>query len=870
MWDLSWNSPLGRLSMRKFLPGFVAILVAFLASLTLTNQPTYAAPDATWNNDQISYQNKLYAGPTSASEFQPVVPADAEAVYTVSNADNSAEIIYFASGSDPASATSVTYLKATYQNNVYSAPTNQRTISLAAKNASGGGGSPGQREGESACNIDAIGWIVCPVSNALAKSVDFLFETLTKFLNVEPLTAYKNDVLYKGWEYMRNLANIAFVIAFLIIIYSQVTAIGLSSYGIKKLLPRLVMAAVLMNLSYWICAIAVDLSNIAGASLQSTFMGLREGLLQGPGNSTVTTWEGVTVAALGGSAIAVGAASIIISSGGVLALLVPSLVAVSLSALVAIVVLAARQALIVVLVVLSPLAFVAFLLPNTEKYFDKWRSIFTTMLLVFPIFSLLFGGAQLAGTAIIQTSTNAVMLILGMAVQIVPVAITPFLIQLSGSLLGRIAGMVKNPNKGLVDRSRNWANGVNERQKARGEAYNPLARRWERRKRARDDRHKQVQARNDNLYHASKTYAAIDEMRRENEREAKRVEAVHDTHWNVKIRTDPAQIQREFDSRTATLKADYEKARVDTAYDEFKAGHRPIYGPMTREMTRLMDETQDASRGLALTSMRKQMAERYEKNELTNALLENQEMRTYAGGVMGNVGAESVLAGAVSEFRKEFGTNVENKKQLIKHFNLSGAQRQNLAMGNDIELEATDYAGHTYKFDVNDDYAREAAIEMQLGGAGNVENIEQIMAVSGSTLKDYKTTISSMIVDGRIGDKASYFAGKSIDDVAQGEIKTDNDITALATRAIAQGKLKPSQLAGMDATALKRVVAATVKPNMKFTKNPEDIAALDRRREALYREAYNALRNENLSGSIAENARDQLEALAAHYTPPAV
>lgn len=36
----------------------------------------------------------------------------------------------------------------------------------------------------------------------------------------------------------------------------------------------------------------------------------------------------------------------------------------------------ARKALIVILIVISPLAFVAFLLPNTEKFFSKWRSTF--------------------------------------------------------------------------------------------------------------------------------------------------------------------------------------------------------------------------------------------------------------------------------------------------------------------------------------------------------------------------------------------------------------------------------------------------------------------------------------------------------------
>lgn len=44
-----------------------------------------------------------------------------------------------------------------------------------------------------------------------------------------------------------------------------------------------------------------------------------------------------------------------------------------------------------------------------------------------------------------------------MFIQVAPLIITPFLIKFSGSLLGRIAGMVNNPAKGLGDRAKNWS-----------------------------------------------------------------------------------------------------------------------------------------------------------------------------------------------------------------------------------------------------------------------------------------------------------------------------------------------------------------------------------------------------------------------------
>ena len=128
-----------------------------------------------------------------------------------------------------------------------------------------------------------------------------------------------------------------------------------------------------------------------------------------------------------------------------------------LGALAAVAILAARQAIITVCIIVAPLAFVAYVLPSTEKYFEKWKDLMMTMLLMFPLFSLVFAGAQLAGLAIIQNATSIIQIIIGMAVQVAPVVITPMLIKFSGSLLGKVAGMINNPNRGLVDRTRNWS-----------------------------------------------------------------------------------------------------------------------------------------------------------------------------------------------------------------------------------------------------------------------------------------------------------------------------------------------------------------------------------------------------------------------------
>lgn len=346
-------------------------------------------------------------------------------------------------------------------------------------------------------NTYGLGWIICPATKFLSAAMDQLYLILIDFFKVAPLTNDTDSTLYMMWNLVRNLANILFIIGFLFIIYSQITSFGISNYGIKRLLPRLLIAAILVNLSYWICALAVDLSNILGVYVKTLFDGVVDAVeLKGNVEFKEITWQSLAGAALTGTvgAVAIGGAvfSLVASAGGSIWFLLVTLMGVLVSALVAIIVLAARQALITVLIIISPLAFVAYLLPSTEKYFDSWRNIFMTLLLLFPIFSLIFGGSQLAGLVIIASAlenTNSLnffnLIILGMVVQIAPIVVTPLLIRFSGSLLGRIASMVNDPNKGIIDRTRKYAQHRHDMTKNRQlwdrdengrlRNYNPLA-----------------------------------------------------------------------------------------------------------------------------------------------------------------------------------------------------------------------------------------------------------------------------------------------------------------------------------------------------------------------------------------------------------
>ncbi len=300
----------------------------------------------------------------------------------------------------------------------------------------GTGNNGGTEESKPTCIVDGVGWIICPVVTFLAKITDQAYKIVSGLLEIQPLKVNGDPGLYTAWSIMRNFANVAFVIVFLVIIFSQITGAGISNYGIKKMLPRLIIAAVLVNVSYWICAIAVDLSNIAGASIYSLLTGVQEDVaLAGPNSGIFASgqgWAGVAGLVLAGG---LATATLLYVT---LAAMLPILIAILATILSVFLALILRQALVIVLIVLSPLAFVAYLLPNTESLYKGWKSLGQILLLMYPIVGLLFGGSALASTVIMTSSEEWYIQMAGAATAIIPLAAVPTLVTKFNSVAGRL------------------------------------------------------------------------------------------------------------------------------------------------------------------------------------------------------------------------------------------------------------------------------------------------------------------------------------------------------------------------------------------------------------------------------------------------
>ena len=829
--------------LNKWLQWFVLLTAGMLVGIflnTLTHSTSVYAVDAEWSGHNLTYNKEKYTKVSDDKKIKQFNLPDNSLVY-VNEDKNKKEtkVIYFPAN-EISSLSSATYAVYSFTPpNTYEQTSNS-TISIE---------SPSENSTGTSCDVQGIGWIICPLSNWLADGIDYMYSALQEFLKTKPLeTTNQNSGIYLAWVIMRNISNVAFIVAFLVIIYSQLTSVGISNYGVKKMLPRLVIAAVLVNLSFTICAILLDLSNIAGYAFQDAFMGIKNTISTVGENTSTWTWSEVISTALSNGALAVGAgyAVSLALTTELLPMLVPAATLAGLTLLFVLLIMAARQALIIILIIVSPLAFVCYLLPGTEKWFKKWRDSFLTMLVFFPAFAVVFGGAQLAGIIIIQNasgSNGAIMHILGMLVQIIPLAITPLIMKLSGGVLGKFAGIVNDKNKGLYDRSKNWAKDRRETIKNKKLANPNMARFNPNRLRRWADHNSRL---------------------RKKDLETSQKDAENSFRNTAKYK------KSDLYARQASRRADLLSAQDDNRYTEATLGHaptdtygkRPLYDRALRaalptyatrqdlkahqQQTAFMNDIKDLETEIAVSGLIKNNAQRQQHSEFAEQLINSKELQEKAGGHVFKdkngklIGADAALASAIATSRSEYAKSVDEARQIIEHYGLSSEQRQDLALGRKtIPLTGGVILGGDSIF------VREASIKEQVkyGTAAEVAELLSELPL------EFRSVLASSLAESGIKNRASFMGGKLIDDVGKGEIRNRGDLMNYFAEWLQGGKYKPETLASTDADAVKLLIEAVNTTSVITDKKRQDI-----------KDVINTiLTDRRLSANVTDAAKEQFE-----------
>ena len=336
---------------------------------------------------------------------------------------------------------------------------------------------------KNSCAIEWIGWIVCPIVRGSTGVVVGLYNFMqANFLNIKSDQLFSNSgkgqEAFKHWVTFRDIANIFFVIMIAIIIFSQVTGVGISNYGIKKMLPKIIIYAILVNISWYIVVIAIDISNIVGSTLFKWLSNDGNWNFSSDVQKETSPVEGIlTGTAATGALIAAGVTAALVGGATILLFIVSAALAVVMTVFILMI----REAAVIVLVVTSPLAFVAGLLPNTEGIFKKWIKLTKNMLMIYPICSLIVGGALFVSNLLYGVVDDPLLKII---YGVLPILSLFAIIAVIKTVLSFIDGLTGGNLRGAIDKmsvrintagqNSNWAKASREKAANRSIAGIPI------------------------------------------------------------------------------------------------------------------------------------------------------------------------------------------------------------------------------------------------------------------------------------------------------------------------------------------------------------------------------------------------------------
>jgi len=481
---------------------------AVLANISIDNSSQLGATDFQWDNDQIKTLNG-----TSNSETLSLMQNTNNLVYTsFGDSCGSGDVILLdkAGGNTgklytmsqiviaPRGGGSTQNLSnypaiAPYFDaskcHVDSGPKNITIAGQFGKDATGGAGTT-TATGDS-CALDSGGfslaWFMCPLLQAANDLVNGssghggllgMFEDQLSF-NVNRdlgVVGGGGNQVQTTWSLIKNIASAILVILMLLMVFSQAISAGpFDAYTIRKILPRLVAAVILMQLSWYIVAFVVDLVDDIGNSLFD--------LLYAPfgGANQLDLGHLLSHANIGtGQAIIIDFVGLV--GGVVLGLAsLPTVLFLAFAAIVALftalIVLIFRKIIIIFCLIFAPLAILAWILPGTQRYWKLWYDNFIKVLMMFPlIVGLIAAGhifAYVVGTQGNGTFLNLIFIMVGV---FGPLFVLPKTYKWGGQALTMAGGAIHNVGSQIQKRSEGGIRGFGERQQGKwATAYDPQA-----------------------------------------------------------------------------------------------------------------------------------------------------------------------------------------------------------------------------------------------------------------------------------------------------------------------------------------------------------------------------------------------------------
>jgi hypothetical protein len=283
-------------------------------------------------------------------------------------------------------------------------------------------------------------WLVCAFVSLGQGTIELVDRIIQDLLFV-PTDQIFTPEFKTAWNSFRVVGVILVLLAGLVMIISQAAGLELfDAYTIKKLLPRLLVAAIGISLSWPLMQLTVTFFNDIG--------GWAHDLILYPFGNLDNHAVGSTYL---GALLLIGALPavyLILGPFGSILLLGT----IALAVLVGLLVLTLRQIIIIMAVLMAPLAIAAYVLPGTQKLWAFWKNTFLTSLLMFPIIMGFIAAGQALALVAAAVKDSPMMHLLSVLAYIAPYFLLPFAFKLAGGLMSTIFSIANDRNKGAFDR----------------------------------------------------------------------------------------------------------------------------------------------------------------------------------------------------------------------------------------------------------------------------------------------------------------------------------------------------------------------------------------------------------------------------------
>ncbi|MEK7176984.1 MAG: hypothetical protein AAB719_01680 [Patescibacteria group bacterium] len=244
------------------------------------------------------------------------------------------------------------------------------------------------------CEI--MSWVVIPLAESILQFMGFLTGLAGVVLNavvyftvisMSDNYAANETAINNAWDAVRDLANMGFIF---ILLYAAIrTILGVGS-DTKKLIVNVIIVAILINFSLFFTKLVIDAANILALFFHDLIIpsgtltdlttalssrGLSNAFMQQLNLQSLYSFSGGT---LGNGTI------LTITMMGSIMLVISAFVFFSMA-----IMLIVRYVVLILVLILSPIAFIAFVLPALRGAADKWKETLVGQAFFAPIFFMI-------------------------------------------------------------------------------------------------------------------------------------------------------------------------------------------------------------------------------------------------------------------------------------------------------------------------------------------------------------------------------------------------------------------------------------------------------------------------------------------------